>query len=215
MKVYIKSVSDIYASSMSRIIQHTKDSNVATITAFITSDSDDRPTKKRMQSHNQNKVINSQLSRDLQKLGYGFSKVTGYWDETKSGDPNNAVREETFYVICPKVTPYDAFEKSIIALAKKYEQQAVVVWSYEKQEAKLLGTDDYQTYSVWDTFSNFNVDVALSEAWTQFKNHNFVFSSDVLDFVVDSATELTNCANGPTAFIAAKHFRELLLKEYA
>ena len=215
MKVYTRSTADIYASSMSRIVQHTKDSNVATITAFITSDSDDRPTKKKMQSHKQNKAVNSQLSNDLQKLGYGFSKVTGYWDETKSGDPENAVREETFYVICPKVTPYEAFEQSIIALAKKYEQQAVVVWSCEQQKAKLIGTDDYENYDVWGTFSNFNVDVALSEAWTQFKSHNFVFSSDTVDFIVESATELSNCANGPTSFIAAKHFRKLLLEEYS
>lgn len=211
MYKYIKSNTEaIYAASISRIAEHINSRNLATITAFITSDDPDRPTKKQAQSRKQNRIDNQALGKAIQSCGYGYSHITGYWDEGKSGNPENAVKEETYLVVCSPTTPYEEFEKDIIALAKKYEQQAVVVWDYADHKATLWGSTDYQNYEIWDTFNNFNVDAVLSEAWSQVKNHTFVFSDTQDTYYIESATELTTGAEGPTSCRAAKYYRKRL-----
>ena len=137
MKRFSKSTEDIYSSSMSRILQHTKENNIATLTSFITSDDSDRPTKNKAQTKKQNRTSNRDLSSGLQKLLYGFSKISGYWDESGSGDKENASLEETYLIIAPGGQSFEIFEKTILALAKKYEQQGVLIWSCEEQKAYL------------------------------------------------------------------------------
>ena len=64
-------------------------------------------------------------------------------------------------------------------------------------------------------FLTFNIDKAKEEVWSEFKSHNFVFSSD--NFVVESATQLRDghFGGGPSGMLGAKHWREELLAEYS
>lgn len=215
MYKYVKTNQDIYASSMSRILQHS--SNIATLTSWITSSDEDRPTKKTEQTKKQNRESNKALSRDLQKLLYGFSKVSGYWDESGSGNKDNATLEETYLIIAPKGQPYETFEKTILALAKKYEQQGVLIWSYEEQKGYLWCTDDYENYEVVEEFSTLNIDKSIEYAWSRFRKNSFVFSSDddvVSNFCVDSVTELSKAGGGCSPSYAAKAFRQKLIREF-
>lgn len=191
----------ILGSSYSRIMQHLDKNNVAMITAFRTSTG--RTTKE-------NKLANSELSSDLQRLGYGFTRVDGYYDEDRGKDGSVASKERTYYVICPDGISYDNFEKSLIALAKKYEQQSVLVWSVEAQKATLFGTDDYITYTVWDTYSDFDTDQAEAVAWTAFHGHELSFSNKV----IESSTSWTVASKYPNELRASAHYRDILLKDY-
>lgn len=192
MNNYIKSTEEIYASSMSRLLSHLDTENVATITAFVTSDDSRRSERPNKPSNKANKRANADLSNDLRGLKYGFTKVDGYYREEGLDEP---ILERSYYVICPKSIGYEKFAKSLIALARKYEQQSVLVWSYENQKATLYMTEDYSTYKAVETFNSFNVDGAKDEAWSEFRTHSISFSNvneeDVeAEYVVESATEL-------------------------
>jgi hypothetical protein len=188
--------------------KHLLTDNVAVITSFITSDSDDRPTKQKRKVKSQNKESNDALSRDLQRLAYGFNRVVGYYDENQQGNPT---KEQSFFVICPKSVSYENFADTLIALARKYEQQSVVIWDCESQSAELWGTDDYVTYEKWNTYHSFNIDKITGDAWSKWKKYTIEFPSTK---EIESATELSECGYGPAAMLAAKHYRERLLEEY-
>ena len=212
MKRYIKSTEEIYASSMRRLLSHLDTENVATITAFITSEDERHPTKSKLQTAKQNRAANLDLSQDLNALHYGFSKVDGYYKEQNNNAP---VLERSYFVVCPVNVAYENFRKTLIALARKYEQESVLIWSKDEQKAYLYGTTDDIHYTEWATFTTFNIDKAKEEVWSEFKSHHFVFSSD--DFVVGSATQLRDghFDGGPSSMLGAKHWREELLAEYS
>ena len=201
----------IYATTISRIEQHARNGYVATITAFITSDDEGRPYTKSQRSHKANQASNKELGRSLQKLGYGYSRVVGYWNESGYNSGGEADREETYYVICPKSLTFETFTQDMIDLASDFEQQAVVVWNGKENVGYLYGTDDYTNYVVWDEFHTFNVEGEINQAWSQYKDRAFTFASDDVEgeFYIQSATELTHYATGATPMVCAAHYRKL------
>lgn len=76
----------------------------------------------------ENQQKNKELANDLRKLGYGFFKVEGHWQECQDSNLN--------YVDCPKEQLQDSVEESLFVpgitkehadqLGKKYEQDAVI-----------------------------------------------------------------------------------------
>lgn len=201
----------IYATTISRIEQHARNGYVATITAFITSDNENRPYTRTQRSHKSNKSVNYELGRALQQLGYGYSRIVGYWNESGYNSGGEADREETYYVICPKSLTFETFTQDMIDLASDFEQQAVVVWNGKENVGYLYGTDDYTNYVVWDEFHTFNVEGEINQAWSQYKDRAFTFANSTVDaeFYINSATELTNCASGATPMVCAAHYRKL------
>lgn len=191
----------ILGSSYSRILDHLDKHNVAMITAFRTSTG--RTAKE-------NKMANADLSSDLQHLGYGFTKVDGYYDENRGTDGSVASKERSYYVICPSGISFENFKKTLIALAKKYQQQSVLIWSVEAQRATLYGTEDYHSYTEWDSFSDFNTDAAEAIAWTAFDGHELSFSNKV----IESSTNWYSAAKYPNELRASAHYREQLLNDY-
>ena len=202
MKILIKCSSEpVMGSSYSRVLQHLETNNVAMITAFRTTTC--RTAKA-------NKVANADLSADLQRLGYGFTRVDGYYDENCGRDGSVADKERSYYVICPRGISYENFEDSLIALAMKYQQQSVLVWSMDKQKATLWGTEDYEDYDLWETFSSFNTDQSEAIAWTAFKGHELSFSNKV----IESCTDLTETIKYPSELRASAYHRKNLLEQY-
>lgn len=79
-------------------------------------------------SKKENLAAQKRLEQDIRKMGYGFFKVEGHWQECQ--DPN------INYTDCPKDKLRDSTEESLFvpnikkhemeALCKKYEQDAVI-----------------------------------------------------------------------------------------
>jgi hypothetical protein len=89
----------------------------------------------------ENDAKNKEMEKDLRKLGYGFFKVEGHWQECQDANLN--------YVDCPKEQLQDSIEQSLfvpgitkehsLQLCKKYEQDAVVYGGKDtKGNANLL-----------------------------------------------------------------------------
>jgi hypothetical protein len=111
----------------------------------------------------ENNAKNKELEQDLRKLGYGFFKVEGHWQECQDANLN--------YVDCPKDQLQDSVEQSLfvpgiskehsLALCKKYEQDAVIYGGKDtKGNAHLLfkngGEDnigEFRTGKVEQAFS--------------------------------------------------------------
>lgn len=161
-------------SSINRILSHLQTNNIATITSYVTSDDDRRTVRKKKQSNNQNKKMNQKLAQDLKRLGYSFTRVDGEYTVRGYSEPFS---EKSFFVICPDGYDLDQFTDDMKNLAKKYEQESVIVWSYVDHEAVLYGTDDFVRYVPWQKFNNFSMKT-MKIAWTKFKNHWFRFVND-------------------------------------
>lgn len=103
-------------------------------------------------SKKENEARNKQLEQDVRKMGYGFFKMEGHWQECQ--DPNIDYKD------CPKDQLKDAKETplfipgikehEIAALCKKYDQDSVVYGDTKSDNAKLIykngGTDDIGTF---------------------------------------------------------------------
>lgn len=107
-------------ASLNRVYQHVKEKKVPSwgmMTAY-----------RYANTRQENKERNKELENDLRKLGYGFFKVEGHWQECQDTELN--------YVDCPDSKLQDSTEESLFIpgiskkhaheLGKKYEQDAVV-----------------------------------------------------------------------------------------
>lgn len=212
MKRYIQSTEEIFASSMSRLRSHLDTEHVSIIMAFSTSEEERCPAKSKLQTARPDQAADPDLSQDLNALHYGYAKVEGYY---KAQDHDAPVRERSYLVVCPINVAYENFRKTLIALARKHEQSAVLIWSADAQKAYLYGTTDYVHYTEWATFTTFHINEAKESVWSAFWSHDFIFRPD--DLVVGSATQLRDghFGGGPSSMLGAKHWREELLAAYS
>ncbi len=240
MKKYIKSVNSIFASSMNRILSHLHTNNIATITAFVTSDDKRRPTTQHRPSYAKNMERNEDMTQHLKNgftyvpdeddiqisdyLGsgyhYPFSKVLGFYSETKDSVPSF---ERSFYVICPDNISFETFKSDMLHLTKHFEQQSVLIWSKDEETAYLYGTDDYKNYNLWKKFDTYSVNVIKQVkdiAWTQYNKDKLCFNSlsDTSD-----GSEIISCTEFPKTIkgwggmsdaIGAARFRKELHRIY-
>ncbi len=200
MKKYIKSTEEIYAASMSRILEHLDKDNIATITSFITADDDRRPKNKAALSHKKNKGRSKELGNALMNLGYTYITVDGYYTQEAQNEP---VYEKSYFVISPKGHSLNQLTKDMINCARDYEQESVIVWSYKEQKARMYETKDYKSYTNTITFNSFDIDKFRDIAWTQYKKNWFKFN-DVADgddteiFEVESVESVLESIYNPT-----------------
>lgn len=240
MKKYIKTTDSVFASSMNRIVSHLPTNNIATITAFITSSDEKRPFTKSRPSYTENLNRNKDMKRFLRNgftyepddddiqissyLGsgyhYPFSKVLGYYSETRDSVPSF---ERTFYVVCPDNVSFETFKNDMLHLTKHFEQQSVLIWSKDEEIAYLYGTDDYKNYSLWKVFNTYSINVIKQSkdiAWTQYNKDKLYFnnSAETLDgSIIISCTEFPKSIKGWGGMgdsIGAAHFREKLHNIY-
>ena len=164
---------NLLEASLNRIRQHLETDNIATITSYITGDDSRRIVQKKRMSGNANRAQLKKLASDLKNLRYSFIRVDGEYKQAGQDEP---VDEVSFFVICPEGVALETFTKDMINLAKRYEQESVIVWDYSEKVATLYGTDDFKTYHVWTRFRNFKLNDATAEVWTRFKGHWFTFT---------------------------------------
>lgn len=161
---------------MSRLLQHLKTGYVGCITSFVTSDNSDRTDRPTMQSKKKNKASNKQLSKALQSNGFGFYHVAGAYKEENS---NAVASEDSYFVICPEGMEFEDFTEALKRLAKKFEQESIVVWNGPESVGYLLGTTDFRTYKKWATFKSFSINKVRDVAWTEYRNHWFAFNENL------------------------------------
>ena len=103
----------------------------------------------------------SQLPMDLRRLGYGFNFAKWYVEPYGGGCERIAWCVSSHNVVCPEDISYEAFEKSILALAKTHKQQTALIWSAEKQISSLFGTVDSScdAFELWKTCKTFTHNV--------------------------------------------------------
>lgn len=154
-----------------------KDGYIGCITSFVTSNNSDRADRPTAQSHKKNKSANKQLSKALQSYGFGFSRVSGAYKEENS---DSVASEETYFVICPKDMSFDDFTDTLLKLARKFEQESIVVWNGPEKKGYLLGTEDFRKYQTWAKFSSFSINKIRDVAWTEYKRHWFAFNENLI-----------------------------------
>jgi hypothetical protein len=121
MKRYIKSASEIFASSFNRAIEHMNETQCCFITAFRYKDSDGNILSK-----NQKRSRNKQLEADIKRSNLTYIKALGGFVENK-GTPDEAeVTEDTFCVINNQYSPED-FKRLMCYLCRKYEQDSILI----------------------------------------------------------------------------------------
>ena len=110
---------EIDESSLSQILTHVKeDQNFAILTAYRGS-----------YSANENIRRNKALAADIRNLGYGFIHLEGHFIENKGTPEERDVDEDSLFVISNGDTN---FNNNIKKLAKKYEQESIVLKDKDK-----------------------------------------------------------------------------------
>jgi hypothetical protein len=125
-------------------------------------------------SKKENEAANKRLEQDVRKMGHGFFKVEGHWQECQ--DPNMN------YVDCPKDKLKDSTENTLFVpgitkdqisdLCKKYEQDAVVYGDKDKDAHLIYKNGDSENIGTFHPGK-------VSQAYSAIKgNKTFIFSKD-------------------------------------
>lgn len=192
---------ELNEGSMSRLLQHANEGQLAFITGW-------RSTNSRKQ----NSEANMSLSNDLKQAGLSFSKVKGGYIESTDPDGNElekpiAVEENTFAVYNNKYRPED-FKNLMVNLCKKYNQESVLITDavYEDEKGNLRyynykrGPKDYNI-EIKSKYYNGNGNIVMSfngltvanveQYYTKIFGKKFAFteSLDIEDETFDFKTD--------------------------
>lgn len=112
-------MNQINEASLSRVWQHVNsDRPIATISAF-----------RHEYTQEQNVQRNKSLAAKIRGLGYGYFFLDGYWVETNPDTHEEVpVKEDSLFVI-GDVGDDDEFIRSMVALAREFDQEAVLIKS--------------------------------------------------------------------------------------
>ena len=163
------------SKSMGVIWEKLNDFDLATITSFITEDNPSRSNNPRELPIEINRSRNRQLMSDLRKKNYGPRKVGGIYTEKNAPADSMNGFEESYFVVCPRSKSFTEFMDDMVGLAKKYEQESVIVWDHDEKRAYMYGTNDYERYSLWDEFRAYTFDDIRQRARTIYGKHFFTF----------------------------------------
>lgn len=136
--------------NLQRLVQHIKENSFGIISGFQAG----KDKKENLKNHNK-------LKEQIRSLGYGYKEMKGFW----KGESKEL--EEEYSLFVPKIT-----YKDIVALAKEYNQEAVVYGN--KDEVVLLSKTGNPIKEFTKTETN------AQEAWESYsklKNKSFRFSS--------------------------------------
>ena len=147
-------------AGLSRILEHSKEDTIAMITAFSGE-----------YSNAENQERNKELGNNLVHSGYGYIKIEENYQENGYDEVS---KEDSLLVICPKDQNYEMFKEIMIALAKNYEQDAVLI--KKPDESSFLYFNDGTSEDVGDWHSISDVDATIT-AWSGRKGNLFVFGS--------------------------------------
>lgn len=120
---------ELFESSLSRILKKTQDARCATLTSF-----------RGDQKTADNKKTNSEMASALKALGYSYTQVQGNYVEDKGTKTEKVVKELSFFVQAKEGVSDDEFDKAIFKLGAKYNQDAVLIIPKGGKGAFLWGT---------------------------------------------------------------------------
>jgi hypothetical protein len=118
----------LHESSLSRIYQHSQESNIGIITAY-----------RGDYSIKQNEERNSKLMSDIRSAGFGYVSVTGHYIENKGAPEEKKVVEKSFIVIS-SANDSGRLKAFLQRTGAKYNQDSVLYKDSSADEAVLIGT---------------------------------------------------------------------------
>ncbi|CAB4143737.1 Protein of unknown function DUF3293 [uncultured Caudovirales phage] len=153
-------------SSLSRAYQHVvekKSPSWGMITAY-----------RYANSKKENQAVQKQLEQDIRKMGYGFFKVEGHWQECQ--DPN------INYTDCPKDKLRDSTEESLFVPNIKKEEMEKLCKKYE-QDAVIYGDKDNDAHLIYKNGKTENIGKfqpgKISQAYSKVKGgKTFIFGKE-------------------------------------
>ena len=122
----------INESSLGRVHQHTKNSNLGMITAFRNSSE---------HSPEENKARNAELASDIRKHGLGFVHVKGRYVENHGTANAKPVDEHSYLVVGKKGNDNGHLLGVLKKLGKKYNQDSILHKPHDSEHASLHGTN--------------------------------------------------------------------------
>lgn len=159
-------------AGLNRIIQHITNEPICFILA-----------SRKTNGHELNKQLTKQLGIDLQKLGYGFIRVTGGYPEKQLDGTTKDVIEQSFIVIDnnKRFKKASNFAEEMFELAKEYKQDSILLqddthkaaW-YDSITREQIGNikDKLTVTDIEDGFSIIHgKKFSLVEADYTYKNH--------------------------------------------
>lgn len=118
----------LHESSLSRIYQHSKESNMGMITAF-----------RGQYSLDQNEKRNKNLVSDIRSAGFGYIPVEGYYVENPGTPEEQKVKEQSFLVIS-SANDSGRLKSFLQRSGVKYDQDSVLYKDASDDDAVLIGT---------------------------------------------------------------------------
>jgi len=118
----------LHESSLSRIYQHSQESNMGMITAY-----------RGQYPVEQNEKRNSQLVSDIRSAGFGYVSVTGFYVENPGTPEERKVREKSFLVIS-SANDSGRLKHFLMRSGVKYDQDSVLYKDASRDDAILIGT---------------------------------------------------------------------------
>lgn len=118
----------LHESSLSRIHQHSLESNMGMITAY-----------RGQYSVQQNEKRNSDLMSDIRSAGFGYVPVTGYYIENPGTPEEQKVIERSFLVIS-SANDGGRLKFFLEKSGKKFDQDSVLYKDASNDDAVLIGT---------------------------------------------------------------------------
>jgi len=158
-------------SSLSRIHQHTKESNLGILTAF-----------RGEFDIKQNKIRNKELESAIRSNGFGYIPVAGHYIENKGSPEERHVIEDSYIVISHK-DDSDKLKKFLIKMGVKFNQDSILYKPVSSPDALLIGTASgrYPGMGVESNVGNFHPS-RMGQFYSQLRNgKTFVFES--IDFI--------------------------------
>lgn len=157
----------LHEASLSRIWQHSHESNMGIITAY-----------RGEFDVSQNEKRNKELVSSIRSSGFGFIPVTGFYVENPGQEDEKKVKENSFVVIS---SPNDSgkLRSFLIKMGIKFNQDSVFYKDASKEKAVLIGTAQGR----WPGLNN-QVEVGkfvpqkIGAYYTKMRGHRtFVFES--------------------------------------
>lgn len=118
----------LHESSLSRIYQHSKESNMGMITAY-----------RGQYSKQQNEKRNSSLISDIRSAGFGYIPVKGFYIENPGTPEEDKVTENSFVVIS-SANDSGRLKGFLKRMGVKYDQDSVLYKDAANEQAVLIGT---------------------------------------------------------------------------
>jgi len=162
MKTYDNIITEI---KMSRVLKHftQQEYPVGIITAF------------RGDLDRKNNVArNKSLASFLRGKKYGFVFVDGAWIENQGEKDEKSVSEDSILVMASKETSFDEFSNNLQSQAKKYNQDAYLVYDHENKIIKIINKSGV-VVDKFDKFKIGNTAAAFTKLRKNGNNGDFFF----------------------------------------